>query len=147
LSGDSPVRRIIVLLCALGLAACDTLAPKQAAAPACPVPGQGRYAISQLFFGRDIPGRGPLTDAEWDDFVARAVTPQFPEGFTVIDGAGQWYDQASGKVIREPSKILLVAADPDSDLRTRIGSVINAYRTQFKQRSVGVITSEACGAF
>jgi len=50
------VRRIFVLLCALALAACDTLAPKQAAAPACPLPGQGRYAIVQLFFGRNISG-------------------------------------------------------------------------------------------
>ncbi len=103
--------------------------------------------MAQLFFGRDIPGRGPLTDAEWDGFVARAITPQFPDGFTVMDGAGQWYDQASGKLIREPSKILLVVADPESDLKTRIGSVVKAYRTQFHQRSVGVITSEACGVF
>ena len=88
-----------------------------------------------------------VSDAEWNDFVARSITPQFPDGFTVMDGDGQWYDQASGKLVREPSKILLLAADPDSDLKTRIGSVISAYRTQFKQRSVGVITSEACGAF
>lgn len=141
------MRRIIVLLCALGLAACDTFAPKQAAVPACPIQGQGRYAIVQLFFGRDIAGRGPMTDAEWNDFVARAIAPQFPDGFTVTDGAGQWYDQESGKVVREQTKILLVAADPDSDLKTRIGSVIAAYRTQFQQRTVGVITSEACAAF
>jgi hypothetical protein len=141
------VRRIIVLLCAFGLAACDTLAPKQATAPACPLPEQGHYAIVQLFFGRDISGRGPITDAEWNDFVIRAITPQFPDGFTVTDGAGQYYDQPSGKLIREPSKILLVAADPDSDLKIRIGSVIAAYRSQFQQRSVGVITSEACAAF
>ena len=88
-----------------------------------------------------------MTDAEWDDFVARAVTPQFPDGFTVTDGTGQWYDQTSGKLIHEPSKILLVAADPESDLKTRLGSVIAAYRAQFRQRSVGVITSEACAAF
>ncbi len=112
-----------------------------------PCRAKSRYTIAQIFFGRDIPGRGPLTDAEWDDFAARAVTAQFPDGFTVMDGAGQWYDQSSGKLIHEQSKILLVAADPDSDLRTRIGSVINAYRAQFKQRSVGVITSEACAAF
>jgi hypothetical protein len=121
--------------------------PKQAATPVCPLPGQSRYAVAQLFFGRDIPGRGPLTNAEWDDFAAGVVTAQFPDGFTVTDGSGQWYDQGSGKLVHEQTKILLVAADPDSDLRTRIGGVIAAYRTQFKQSSVGVITSEACAAF
>jgi hypothetical protein len=141
------VRNILVLLCLLTLAACDSFGPKQAAAPLCPLPGQGRYSVTQIFFGRDIPGRAPLTDAEWDDFAARVVTSQFPDGFTVIDGSGQWYDQGTGKLVHEQSKILVVAADPDSDLRTRIGSVINAYRVQFKQRSVGVITAEECAAF
>lgn len=75
------------------------------------------------------------------------ITPQFPDGFTVLDGDGQWLDQASGRLVHEKSKILLVAADPDSDLKTRIGSVVAAYRAQFNQRSVGVLTSEACGAF
>ena len=88
-----------------------------------------------------------MTDAEWNDFVLRAVSPEFPDGFTVTDGNGQYFDQGSGKLIHEQTKILLVAADPDSDLKTRIGSVIAAYRAQFQQRSVGVITSEACAAF
>jgi len=88
-----------------------------------------------------------MTDTEWNDFVARAITRQFPDGFTVMDGTGQWYDQASGKLLHEQSKILLVAADPESDLKTRIGSVVADYRTQFQQRTVGVITSEACAAF
>jgi len=122
------------------------LAPPKPAAQ-CPLPGQDRYASAELFFGRDIPGRGPLTDSEWDDFAARVITPQFPDGFTVLDGDGQWFDQASGRLVHEKSKILLVAADPDSDLKTRIGSVIAAYRAQFHQQSVGVLTSEACGAF
>jgi hypothetical protein len=65
----------------------------------------------------------------------------------VLDGNGQWFDQATGKTIQEQSKILLVAADPESDLKTRIGSVIDAYRKQFHQQSVGVLTGEACGAF
>lgn len=100
----------------------------------------------QFFFGRDIPGRGPLTEAEWSDFVAQIVTEQFPDGFTVFDGEGQWFNQRTNKIIREPSKILLAAADPDSDLATRIGAVTDAYRNRFHQQSVGVITSAACGA-
>jgi Protein of unknown function (DUF3574) len=139
-------RLSIVFACALLLTACSALTPPKPAAQ-CPLPGQDRYTVIELFFGRDIPGRGPLTDAEWNDFVARVVTDQFPDGFTVLDGYGQWADQATGRTIREQSKILIAAADPDSDLKTRIGSVIAAYRTQFHQRSVGVLTSEACGAF
>jgi len=101
----------------------------------------------ELFFGRDIPGRGPLTEAEWANFVAHDVTAEFPDGFTVFDGEGQWFDQRSGKLIREQSKIMVAAADPDSDLKARIGAVVDAYRQQFHQQSVGIVTSPGCGAF
>lgn len=140
------LRFIVVSCCAAILAACSASTPTTPAVQ-CPLPGQDRYASIELFFGRDISGRGPLTDAEWDDFAKRVITPQFPDGFTVLDGDGQWFDQATGRLVHERSKILLVAADPDSDLKTRIGSVVAAYRTQFHQRSVGILTSEACGAF
>lgn len=139
-------RFIIVIACALNAASCSAVAPK-AVAPACPLPNEEPYARIELFFGRDIPGRAPLTDAEWDGFVAHAITDQFPDGFTVFDGDGQWYDQASARTIRERSKILIVAADPESDLKTRIGTVVNAYKAQFHQSSVGILTSNACGAF
>lgn len=139
-------RLLAVIGGAVLLAGCNALTPPKPAAQ-CPLSSEDRYASIELFFGRDIPGRGPLTDAEWDDFVARVVTQQFPDGFTVLDGDGQWFDQATGHMTHERSKILLIAADPDSDLKTRIGSVVDAYRTQFHQRSVGILTSEACGAF
>jgi hypothetical protein len=139
-------RFIVAFACVAFLSACAGLAPKPNAAQ-CPLPGQDRYTVVQLFFGRDIPGRSPLTDAEWDAFAAKSITDQFPDGFTVLDGDGQWYDQASGRTIRERSKILLIAADPDSDLKTRIGTVVSAYKTQFHQNSVGILTSPACGAF
>jgi hypothetical protein len=114
---------------------------------ACPLPSEQTLAQIEIFFGRDIPGRAPLTEAEWSDFVARVITAQFPDGFTVFDGQGQWLDQGTGRTIREPSKILLAAADPDSDLAGRIGAVTDAYRKEFHQQSVGVMTSTACGAF
>jgi hypothetical protein len=115
--------------------------------PACPLPSEQSFTIIQLFFGRDIPGRGPLTEAEWSDFAAKVITEQFPDGFTVLDGEGQWFDQSTGRLVHEPSKILLAAADPDSDLAARIGAVTNAYRAQFNQKSVGLITANACAAF
>ena len=80
---------------------------------ACPLPSEQPYARVELFFGRAIPGRAPLSDAEWADFAARVITAQFPDGYTVFDGDGQWLDQSTGQVIHENSKILLAAADPE----------------------------------
>jgi uncharacterized protein DUF3574 len=100
-----------------------------------------------VFFGRQVPGRGPVTEAEWSDFAAKIIAQQFPDGFTVVDGDGQWLDQASNRIVHEPTKILIAAADPESDLKSRIGAVVEAYRTRFHQRSVGVVTSTDCAAF
>ena len=127
-----------------GLSGCSLAAKPRAA---CPLTSEQSFAVVELFFGRDIPGREPLTEAEWSDFSARVITQQFPDGFTVLDGEGQWLDQRTGRLVREKSKILLAAADPESNLASRIGAVTDAYRKQFHQQSVGVLTSESCGAF
>lgn len=103
--------------------------------------------VAELFFGRNIPGRTPLSDAEWSDFAARVVTPNFPEGFTVFDGEGQWRNPRSGDIAHEPTKILLVAAKRRSDLAARLGAVIEAYKSRFRQRSVGVTTRDSCARF
>ena len=103
--------------------------------------------VAELFFGRAIKGRGDLTDAEWAQFAADAVTPNFPEGFTVFDGEGQWRNPQTGRIGRERSKILLVAAKRGPDLASRLSAVTDAYKTRFHQQSVGVITRDACAAF
>jgi len=104
--------------------------------------------VAELFFGRNIAGRAPVSEAEWDDFVARVVTPNFPDGFTVFDGAsGQSRAPQRGAFEREAPKIVLAAAYPRSDLKDRIEAVREAYRTRFAQRSVGVLTRWECGAF
>jgi hypothetical protein len=103
--------------------------------------------VAELFFGRNIPGRKPLTEAEWADFAAQAITPNFPAGFTVMDGAGQWQNPANGEISREPAKILLIAVPRSPDLAGRLSAVIEAYKSRFRQRSVGVITRDSCAAF
>jgi len=114
---------------------------------ACLLPAQKPMLVAELFFGRNIPGRAPVSEAEWADFVARVITPNFPDGFTVFDGAGQWRDPQGGAVVREPPKILLAAAYPRPDLKDRIAATIEAYRARFPQKSVGVLTRWECGAF
>jgi hypothetical protein len=111
------------------------------------LPGEQRMIVAELFFGKSIRGRGPLTETEWADFAAKGITPNFSSGFTVTDGEGQWQDPATGRIGREPTKILLVAAPRQPDLATRLTAVIDAYKMRFHQQSVGVITRDSCAAF
>jgi hypothetical protein len=114
---------------------------------ACVLPSEQRMLVAELFFGRDIRGRGPLNDAEWSGFAAQIVTPNFPDGFTVTDGNGQWQNPATREITRQPTKIVLVAARRTPDLGARLTAVIDAYKTRFHQQSVGLITRDSCAAF
>jgi hypothetical protein len=113
----------------------------------CLLPGEQRMLVAELFFGRNIRGRAPLSDAEWNKFAADTITQSFPDGFTVFDGDGQWQNPQTGRISREHAKILLVAAKRSPDLADRLSTVIDAYKTQFHQQSVGVITRDSCAAF
>ena len=103
--------------------------------------------VAELFFARGIRGRAPVTDAEWAGFAAQVVTPNFPDGFTVFDGQGQWRNPQTGHIARDPTKILMVAAKRTPDLARRLAAVIDAYKTRFHQQSVGIITRNSCAAF
>jgi hypothetical protein len=82
------------------------LAGCAAATETCPV-GAKPATIAEAYFGRNVKGRAPVTDAEWARFMADTVTPAFPDGLTVLDGTGQWRN-AAGQISREDSKILLL---------------------------------------
>ena len=103
--------------------------------------------VAELFFGRRIKGREPLTEAEWAGFAAQTLTPNFPDGFTVFDGEGQWQNPHTSHIARDPTKILLVAAKRSPDLAHRLAAVIDAYKLKFHQQSVGLITRDSCAAF
>ena len=103
--------------------------------------------VAELFFGRRIKGREPLTEAEWGEFAAQTITPNFPDGFTVFDGEGQWRNPQTGVIALDRTKILLVAAPREPDLERRLSAVIDAYKVRFHQQSVGIITRDSCAAF
>ena len=103
--------------------------------------------IFELYFGRSVPGRGPVTVQEWEAFQNRVVTANLPDGYTVLDGTGAWMDPASKTTIAETTKIL-IAATPDVPASlAAVQRVREAYKTTFNQQSVGMTTHLGCGSF
>jgi hypothetical protein len=88
-----------------------------------------------------------LTDAEWADFAARVVTPNLPDGFTAFDAAGQWQNPTSRRIVREPTKVLIVAVPDAPASAAAIKAVEDAYKAQFHQQSVGTTVAPVCAAF
>ena len=103
--------------------------------------------VTQLFFGLSVKGRGPVTPKEWQGFLRRNVAPRFPDGFTVYDAHGQWLEPMTHSVVRENSKVMIIAAEDTAEVRVKITEVADLYRKVFHQLSVGVITSRECAAF
>jgi hypothetical protein len=130
-----------------GCVGSPTPSSSQSAPYSCLLPAEQRMLVAELFFGRGIRGREPLTDAEWADFAAQTLTPNFPDGFTVFDGEGQWRNPQTGHIAGDRTKILLVAVKREPDLARRLSAVIDAYKARFHQQSVGVITRDSCATF
>jgi len=117
------------------------------AAERCPLPSEKPMVEVELFFGRDIPGGGRVSDADWADFAATVITPAFPDGFSASDANGQWRDTESRKIVREPSEIVTIVAPQSPVLASKLAKIARAYRTRFHQQSVGIVTRQVCAAF
>lgn len=97
-------------------------------------------------FGRDIGNRVGVSEQAWQRFLAREITPRFPDGLTVTDASGQWRDPASGRIVREPSKLVIIVL-PGNDDEARLDAVVDAYKRQFRQQSVALVVEPACVSF
>ena len=119
-----------------------------AAAPQdCPA-GAGPATIAEAYFGRNGKGRAPVSEAEWARFMENVVTPAFPDGLTVLDGAGQWRD-ADGRINREGSKVLVLVL-PGQDqaaASARLAPVTAAWKARFAQESVLTMFRAGCMGF
>jgi Protein of unknown function (DUF3574) len=121
--------------------------PSFALADPCPIAGQTPMLIVQMFFGQNIAGKKNITPAAWHGFLRMQVTPRFPDGFTVFDAYGQWRDTATSRIDRERSKVVEIATPETPDVVTKIQELAATYRKQFRQQSVGIVTTPGCAAF
>jgi uncharacterized protein DUF3574 len=125
-------------LCQAGHAAAQALS--------CSTPQKLMMEV-ELMFGRNIGGRLGVTEARWRAFLAREVTPRFPDGLTVFDTLGQWRDAKTKALVREPSKIVRIILPADAPAREKLDAIASAYKQQFRQDAVGVVMRPACVSF
>jgi hypothetical protein len=111
-------------------------------------PGLGAPAtVFTLFFGKAIPGRGDLSDKEWQAFLDDTVTTNLPNGYTIFDASGAWMNPMTRKTIKEHTKVLVVALPDGPDSLTAVDRIRSDYQFKFHQQLVGMTVERACGAF
>lgn len=114
--------------------------------PPCPKATQPRQ-VAEFLFGRDVGGTIGVSEKAWQRFVARELTPRFPDGLTVSDASGQWRDPSTGAIVREPTKRVEIVLPGAADDIARLDAAVKAYKREFRQRAVGLILRPACVSF
>lgn len=95
----------------------------------------GGMVESKLYFGLSRADGGTVEDLQWQDFLTREVTPRFPNGFTVLNGYGQWRGE-DNSIIAERSKVLIVVHPGTDEDAKALAELKSAYVKRFHQESV-----------
>jgi Protein of unknown function (DUF3574) len=108
------------LLCVLLLAAaCHSAAPS---------------VDDRLFFGRNIPAGGTVSEGQWDTFVREVVMPRFPKGLTIYAAKGEWNGG------REDVYVVEILHSRGED-ETALGEIAAEYKRRFGQEAVLRVTA------
>ena len=142
-SPSYPICAVVLLILVLPV----TPMPVSAVAdtPGC-LAGTELFTEYRLFFGRSRGSIEVVSDAAWQTFLAREVTPRFPDGLTVLDARGQWRDSI-GLTVRERTKLVIILARPGGEGIRLTDEITEAYKRAFGQESVLRAISAACISF
>ena len=113
-----------------------------AAPQACSFPGTSPMLVAELFFGRT-----DVDDTAWAGFAEDTLTTRFPDGFTVLDAAGQWREAPGKPIGQERSQLVIIAAPDTQATRDNLQALMAAYRGRFHQKSVGLVLEAKCASF
>ena len=120
-----------------------------AAAEQDPCPeGTDPFTELNVYFGQEKGDGGTVTEEEWRAFLAETVTPRFPDGLTVLDARGQWFDTSEGRLYVESTKLLnvLVPADSTDAGMESVRQISDTYKQRFDQQAVFITNLPACAA-
>lgn len=112
--------RIHVIVCCLLLCSCSS----------------SRQVETRLYFGQSRLDGGIVSETEWNDFVRQYVSKVFPEGSTIQDATGNWYDTSQHKLVTEPSKVVIAINHRSASLDRQIDSLRYWYKALYRQQSV-----------
>ena len=99
-----------------------------------------------LYFGRNRPSGGVVTDAEWQQFLAEIVTPRFPDGLTIVEATGQWRGK-SGAIEQERSEIVTLLHKGDESAKAAVVAITAEYTRRFHQEAVLRERTTTCAKF
>ena len=138
--------RLFMVAAVVVIAGCAGRAsPSTTPSPSCAI-GDTVLVRDVLYFGRNRPGGGAVTDEEWQTFLDQVLTPRFPAGLTVVAATGQWKGK-SGLVEQERSEVVTVLHSGDEAARRAVMEVVVEYKRRFRQETVLRERMPTCARF
>lgn len=104
------------------------------------------FARTELFFGLSKATGSVVTEEQFQSFIDQEITHRFPEGLTIITGAGQFLGK-NGTIIKESSKLLILLYPFNNQRNKAIEEIRQAYITMFQQESVLRVDDQSCVSF
>lgn len=155
------LRHFMVVLCVACLAGCArpyatagqtetdnrTGPTGQADRNFCLTPHSHKMVSITLAFGLSTPDGRQVTAKEWNDFLAKTVTPRFPAGLSVIEAQGQWQEMPAQPVTHEPSRLVWIMAPDSPSLVPALDAIREIYKKRFNQKSVAAFMHSGCASF
>ena len=108
--------------------------------------GDSAMVRDVVYFGRNRPDGGTVSDAEWEAYLDSVVTPRFPAGFTVVEAEGHWRGER-GVVERERTEVLTLLHPGDQASREAVRALTEEYVRRFHQEAVLRERLPACARF
>ncbi len=102
---------------------------------------------SELFFGMTHRRGAVISETDWDEFLANSVTARFPDGLSVMEARGQWRNPESGRLVRQPARVLVIIHPDDAKSDASLEALREDYKARFDQISVLRVTQRVCMAF
>jgi hypothetical protein len=133
-------RRPAIVASIVLLAGCTGMrTPSGAVAPGS-ADERGQVMVSErLYFGRNIPAGGTVSDSAFAAFMADVVTPRFPNGLTVFQAVGQWTDP-HGTLVHESTTVVQLDHPPGAVADSIIAAIADSFLVRFHQDAVLRIT-------
>lgn len=94
-----------------------------------------RMTKTELYFGLSKPDGSIIAPKDFQAFADTVIAKTFTEGSTLIDARGQWLGQ-DGKLVSEPSKVLIIVSKLNAEHSKQIELVREKYKKYFQQESV-----------
>lgn len=123
-------------------------APSLLGDAAHPARSQG-WVESKVYFGigpADHPEKG-ISEARWQSFLDREVTPRFPSGLSVLDVYGQWQGRQETTPERLHSKLVIIYHPGTPENSAKIDAIRSAWKQMTGDQSVLLVTQTADVSF